>query len=133
MADPKAKGGREPKVIDVVSQDKDWRGVIENELRCQENWQKDWGFLADNTVSENPRTKEERIQVLEEKLKAMSDIKIESVNRSAYKGGSYDILVKDYNKRKTTDLMPQTRRPQKLSKAYAFLKEQGVSQDDGKK
>ena len=133
MADPKAKGGREPKVIDVVSQDKDWRGVIENELRCQENWQKDWGFLADNTVSENPRTKEERIQVLEEKLKAMSDIKIESVNRSAYKGGSYDILVKDYNKRKTTDLMPQTRRPQKLSKAYAFLKEQVVIQDDGKK
>ena len=133
MADPKAKGGREPKVIDVVSQDKDWRGVIENELRCQENWQKDWGFLADNTVSENPRTKEERIQVLEEKLKAMSDIKIESVNQSAYKGGSYDILVKDYNKRKTTDLMPQTRRPQKLSKAYAFLKEQGVIQDDGKK
>ena len=133
MADPKAKGGREPKVIDVVSQDKDWRGVIENELRCQENWQKDWGFLADNTVSENPRTKEERIQVLEEKLKAMSDIKIESVNRSAYKGGSYDILVKDYNKRKTTYLMSQTRRPQKLSKAYAFLKEQGVIQDDGKK
>ena len=130
MADPKAKGGREPKVIDVVSQDKDWRGVIENELRCQENWQKDWGFLADNTVSENPRTKEERIQVLEEKLKAMSDIKIESVNRSAYKGGSYDILVKDYNKRKTTDLMPQTRRPQKLSKAYAFLKEQGVIDND---
>lgn len=130
MADPKVKGGREPKVIDVVSQDKDWRGVIENELRCQENWQKDWGFLADNTVSENPRTKEERIQVLEEKLKAMSDIKIESVNRSAYKGGSYDILVKDYNKRKTTDLMPQTRRPQKLSKAYAFLKEQGVIDND---
>ena len=130
MADPKAKGGREPKVIDVVSQDKDWRGVIENELRCQENWQKDWGFLADNTVSENPRTKEERIQVLEEKLKAMSDIKIESVNRSAYKGGSYDILVKDYNKRKTTDLMPQTRRPQKLSKAYAFLKEPGVIDND---
>ena len=133
MAEAKGKGGREPEVIDVVSQDKDWRGVIENELRCQENWQKDWGFLADNTVSENPRTKEERIQVLEEKLKAMSDIKIESVNRSAYKGGSYDILVKDYNKRKTTDLMPQTRRPQKLSKAYAFLKEQGVIQDDGKK
>ncbi len=35
--------------VDIVSQDKDWRGVIENELRCQEGWQKDWGFLADNT------------------------------------------------------------------------------------
>lgn len=40
---------KEAKVIDVVSQDKDWRDVIENELKCQENWQKDWGFLADNT------------------------------------------------------------------------------------
>ena len=130
MAEAKGKGGREPKVIDVVSQDKDWRGVIENELRCQENWQKDWGFLADNTITENPRTKEERIQVLEEKLKAMSDVKIESVNRSAYKGGSYDIITKEYNKRKTSDLMPQTRRTQKLSKAYAFLKEKGVIDND---
>ena len=35
--------------VDFVSQDKDWRGVVENELRCQEGWQKDWGFLSDNT------------------------------------------------------------------------------------
>jgi|LauGreDrversion4_2_1035121.scaffolds.fasta_scaffold1344217_1 hypothetical protein len=35
--------------VDFVSQDKDWRGVINNELRCQEGWHKDWGFLADNT------------------------------------------------------------------------------------
>ena len=35
---------------DVVSQDKDWRDVVRNELRCQENWQKDWGFLADNGI-----------------------------------------------------------------------------------
>jgi hypothetical protein len=34
--------------VDLVSQDKDWRGVIDNELRCQEGWQKDWGFLADD-------------------------------------------------------------------------------------
>jgi hypothetical protein len=37
--------------VDFVSHDKDWRGVISNELRCQENWQKEWGFLADNTGS----------------------------------------------------------------------------------
>jgi len=35
--------------VDFVSQDKDWRGVVENELRCQEGWQKVWGFLADDT------------------------------------------------------------------------------------
>ena len=35
--------------VDFVSQDKDWRGVISNELRCQEAWQKDWGFLIDKS------------------------------------------------------------------------------------
>ena len=106
MADKKgAKDGKDE--IDYVSQDKDWRGVIENELKFQENWQKDWGFLADNSINENPRTKEEQIQVLEEKLKTMSDIKIESVSRSTYKGGNYDLQINEYNKRKTIDLQPQ--------------------------
>jgi hypothetical protein len=123
------KVGKE-KVIDVVSQDKDWRGVIENELRCQENWQKDWGFLADNSITENPKTKDERIQALEEKLKSMSDVKIDSVSKMQYIGPSYDILETQYNKRKTTELMPQTRRPKKISKAYAFLKAQGVISDE---
>jgi hypothetical protein len=127
MAD---KVGKEGKVIDVVSQDKDWRGVIENELRCQENWQKDWGFLADNSITENPKTKDERIQALEEKLKSMSDVKIDSVSKMQYLGPSYDILETQYNKRKNTELMPQTRRPQKISKAYAFLKAQGVISDE---
>ena len=124
------KVGKEGKVIDVVSQDKDWRGVIENELRCQENWQKDWGFLADNSITENPKTKDERIQALEEKLKSMSDVKIDSVSKMQYLGPSYDILETQYNKRKNTELMPQTRRPQKISKAYAFLKAQGVISDE---
>ena len=35
------------KDVDFVSEDKDWRGVIENELRCAENWKTDWGFLAE--------------------------------------------------------------------------------------
>ena len=124
------KVGKEGKVIDVVSQDKDWRGVIENELRCQENWQKDWGFLADNSITENPKSKDERIQALEEKLKSMSDVKIDSVSKMQYLGPSYDILETQYNKRKNTELMPQTRRPQKISKAYAFLKAQGVISDE---
>ncbi len=41
--DDKKKG----KEVDLVSKDKDWRGVVENELRCAENWNKDWGFLAE--------------------------------------------------------------------------------------
>ena len=124
------KGPKEPKVIDVVSQDKDWRDIVRNELRCQENWQKDWGFLADSGLEENPKTKEEKIQILEEKLKAMKDIKLESVSKMSYIGPSYDIRETQYNRKKQKDLMPQTRRPKATSKAYAFLKQQGVITDD---
>ena len=120
------KGPKEPKVIDVVSQDKDWRDIVRNELRYQENWQKDWGFLADSGLEENPKTKEEKIQILEEKLKAMKDIKLESVSKMSYIGPSYDIRETQYNRKKQKDLMPQTRRPKATSKAYAFLKQQGV-------
>jgi hypothetical protein len=124
------KGPKEPKVIDVVSQDKDWRDIVRNELRCQENWQKDWGFLADSGLEENPKTKEEKIQILEEKLKAMKDIKLESVSKMSYIGPSYDIRETQFNRKKQKDLMPQTRRPKATSKAYAFLKEQGVITDE---
>lgn len=37
---------KESKIIDYVARDKDWTGVINNERNFQENWQKDWGFLA---------------------------------------------------------------------------------------
>ena len=60
----------------------------------------------------------------------MSDVKIDSVSKMQYLGPSYDILETQYNKRKNTELMPQTRRPQKISKAYAFLKAQGVISDE---
>ena len=124
------KGPKEPKVIDVVSQDKDWRDVVRNELRCQENWQKDWGFLADNGLEENPKTKEEKIQILEEKLKGMKDIELGSVSKMSYVGPPYDIRETQFNRLKQKDLMPQTRRPKATSKAYAFLKQQGVISDE---
>ena len=124
------KGPKEPKVIDVVSQDKDWRDIVRNELRCQENWQKDWGFLADNGLEENPKTKEEKIQILEEKLKGMKDIELGSVSKMSYIGPSYDIRETRFNRKKQKDLMPQTRRPKASSKAYAFLKQQGAITDE---
>ena len=125
-------GIKEAKVIDVVSQDKDWRDVVRNELRCQENWQKDWGFLADSGIAENPKTKEERIQILEEKLKGMKDIELGSVSKMSYMGPSYDIRETQFNRKRQNVLMPQTRRPKATSKAYKWLKEQGVIQEDEK-
>ena len=91
---------------------------------------KDWGFLADSGIAENPKTKEERIQILEEKLKGMKDIELGSVSKMSYMGPSYDIRETQYNRKKQKDLMPQTRRPKATSKAYAFLKQQGVITDE---
>jgi hypothetical protein len=45
----KKKEDGDKQFVDYVSQAKDWRGVIDNELRCQEVWQKDWGFLIDKS------------------------------------------------------------------------------------
>lgn len=42
----KDKKSKDSKIIDVVAQDKDWRSVIVNEKRFQDNWQKDWGCLT---------------------------------------------------------------------------------------
>jgi hypothetical protein len=124
------KGSKEKAFVDVVSQDKDWRGVIDNELRCAENWHKDWGFLADNTgiysfnlVSENPLSKAEKIQVIEEQLKSMSNVKLTTTMRQCYKGGGYDLKISTNNKRKVSELMPQSRRPKVISKAHAHLSE----------
>ena len=108
----------------------DWKDAVRNELRCQENWQNDWGFLADSGIAENPKTKEERIQILEEKLKGMKDIELGSVSKMSYIGPSYDIRETRFNRKKQKDLMPQTRRPKASSKAYAFLKQQGVITDE---
>ena len=33
--------------VDFVSQDKDQRGEIKYELKCQEEYKKDWGFILD--------------------------------------------------------------------------------------
>jgi len=123
MAKSNDKNAGDKLFVDFVSQDKDWRGVIDNELRCQNSWHKVWGFLADDTVSEKPLTKDEKIQVLEEKLKNMSDIKLVSNNKQSYKGGVIDFKQNTNNKTKFADLQPQSRRPYALSKAHKHLTE----------
>ena len=60
----------------------------------------------------------------------MKDIELGSVSKMSYMGPSYDIRETQYNRKKQKDLMPQTRRPKATSKAYAFLKQQGVISDD---
>lgn len=112
------------KLIDVVAEDRDWISVIENELRFQENWQKDWGFLSKGEdISAKPKTKRDKINELEEKLKSMDNIKIKSEYKNNFIGNSYDIKVNSFNKRKESELLPQSRRPKALSIAHKHLLE----------
>lgn len=51
----------------------------------------------------------------------MESVPLVSASAEAYRGGRIDELAKDFNKRKQKLLMAQARRPNKESKAYAFL------------
>lgn len=119
------KDSRKKDLIDVVSQDKDWRGVVENELRCQENWQKEWGFLSstDIPIGNVPINRMEKIRLLEEKLKSMEGVKIESEFKRKFKGEAFEMKNKEFNKRKESELIPQSRRPKAISLAHQKLKE----------
>ena len=32
--------------LDEVSQDRNWRSYVANELNCADKWDQDWGFLS---------------------------------------------------------------------------------------
>ncbi len=80
-----------------------------------------FNFIFIPLVTEKPITKEDQINILEEKLKAMSDVKISSVSKQTFKGGEIDFKLNSFNKKKTSDLMPQSRRPKYISKAHQHL------------
>jgi len=121
------------KQIDYVSQDKDWRGVVENELRCADNWNNDWGFLAEINCKilifllmlavDTATTRDQKIQQIEEKLKMMDDVKIISAQRQSFKGGNLDERITSNNKLKTSEIQPFSRRPMGESKAHVYKKE----------
>lgn len=68
-------------------------------------------------------SKEERLQVIEEKLKAMDNVKLTSTMKQNFQGGKIDYDSKVFNRHLIPDLQPQSRRPKALSKAYVHLKE----------
>lgn len=76
-------------------------------------------FLA----TEKALTKKEKIQLIEEKLKKMEDVKIESEMKNKYRGYNIDMTLKDFNKRNETELLPQSRRPKAISIAHKKLVE----------
>ena len=53
----------------------------------------------------------------------MEDIKLTSTAKQSYKGGEIDFKINSFNKKKNPELQPQSRRPEDVSKAHAYLKE----------
>jgi len=41
-----AKSNKFGKTGDAVADDRNWIATIKNELKCADQWEKDWGFLA---------------------------------------------------------------------------------------
>lgn len=48
------------KEMSIVAEDQNWRSYVNNELKCAEIWNQDWGFLASkNEIYQNTLTKDE--------------------------------------------------------------------------
>ena len=72
VADKIRAGAKE---VDIVSDDRNWRSYIWNELKCAEGWQKDWGFLSDNGKLENHHSQSTQILSSPEKKKSKNSKK----------------------------------------------------------
>ncbi len=72
-------------------------------------------------VTEKPLSKEDKILLIEEKLKSLKDVKIETCARQSLKGGQIDFKSDSHKKVASKDLVPQPRRPKATSIAYKFL------------
>ena len=60
------------KAVDVVSQDRDWVGLIKNELKCAEVWEKDWGFLA-GEAQLDPKNAT-KLYTVDDKIRAVQEV-----------------------------------------------------------
>lgn len=75
------------------------------------------------SVNEKAISRQEQIQSLQEKLKKMENIKIKSEMKNNYYWKNLDLMIKSNNKRKESELLPQTRRPKAISEAHKKLVE----------
>ena len=62
------------KQLDPVSEDRNWVGLIKNELKCAELWEKDWGFLAgDADLNKDNATK---LYTIDDKIKSVQEVSL---------------------------------------------------------
>ena len=51
----------------------------------------------------------------------MEHVKIQSEQKTQFRGKNFDMIIKDNNKRKESELLPQSRRPKSISLAHKHL------------
>uniref|UniRef100_A0A7S3CRH8 Uncharacterized protein n=1 Tax=Strombidium rassoulzadegani TaxID=1082188 RepID=A0A7S3CRH8_9SPIT len=117
MAEEVPAGGKRNEIT-VVAQDKNWRSYVANELSCAEKWHHDWGFLAAGAIEEGKepevKTRDQRIQELEEKYKEMQAREYVTASQDIGRGRTLEMFpMKHLNIQKNPDLMPCPRRPPK--------------------
>ena len=61
------------KNADAVADDRNWIGLIKNEEKCAEVWEKDWGFLAGGAdkVKKEEATK---IFTVDDRIKRLNEV-----------------------------------------------------------
>ncbi len=74
-------------------------------------------------MSDKAITKLEKIQLIEEKLKKLEKYKIQSEYKSNFNTGIIEKQDKKFNLTNETELLPQSRRPKRISLAHKHLKE----------
>ena len=102
-----------PKDNDFVSQDKDWRSLISNELKSSKQWEEDWEFLVTGKAHENALI-DDKISQLESRLQEINEQGFLTTAAVYGKGANLEkYRITDYNITKTPDLRPCDRKPRK--------------------
>lgn len=61
--------------------------------------------------------------MIEEKLNKMKSIQLKSESQTKFRGNTLDTINKSFNKRKESELLPQSRKPKAISEAHKKLVE----------
>jgi hypothetical protein len=108
--------GSKFKGVDPVSDDRNWRSHIHNELNSAKLWQEDWGFLATTEGPVNDSIPE-RIRKLEERTRAVENDRFRTTASRYGTGSSLEFYrVKEHNICRNPELRPCDRKAPPRSK-----------------
>eukprot|EP00826_Nyctotherus_ovalis_P051056 TRINITY_DN634_c0_g2_i1.p1 TRINITY_DN634_c0_g2~~TRINITY_DN634_c0_g2_i1.p1 ORF type:complete len:121 (+),score=45.24 TRINITY_DN634_c0_g2_i1:131-493(+) len=99
----------------TVAEDNILRDRIIKELKSEDTWNNDWGFLITKDNPDVVLRADDKIKMLEKTIQEQSKVKMSSTYQNNFApSNSLEIFFdKNYNKRKNKDLKPADRKPKK--------------------